>query len=117
MNNTELKRNGEVLIPRVSIATGFFHRFMGLMGKKDLKKDEALCFPRCNSIHTFFMRFPIDVVFLDRNGVVLKVVSGLKPWRLLLPVLKAKHIIEMKPTLASELGIELGDKIECEGCQ
>jgi uncharacterized membrane protein (UPF0127 family) len=53
----------------------------GLMGRAGLAPDEGMFFKPTGSIHMFFMRFPIDAIFLDRELVVLDVVRGLKPWR------------------------------------
>lgn len=63
--------------------TTFRSRFLGLMFQKEIKK--ALCFPKCNSIHTFFMRVPIEVIITSKEHIVLyeKVI---KPWRILWPV-------------------------------
>lgn len=62
-------------------AEGFFARLGGLLARAPLRDAEALCLAPCNSVHTMFMRYAIDVVFLDPRGRVLKVVTGLKPWR------------------------------------
>lgn len=58
-----------------------FKRMKGLLGKKYLGKSEALILKPCNSVHTFFMRFPIDVLFLDKNNRVVKAINSLKPFR------------------------------------
>lgn len=65
---------------RIEVAEGFAARLLGLMFRKDLPDDEALLIPRCNAIHAFFMRFPIDVTFLDRNGAPIRIVRGVRPW-------------------------------------
>ena len=107
--------NEQVLIPKCQIAESYFSRFIGLMGKKAVPEDEAICFPCCNSIHTFFMRIPIDVVLVSATGVVVDVLTAIKPWRLMLPKLNAKHIIEMKADRAKGLGIKVGTKLLCSG--
>ena len=61
----------------------FFSRLKGFMFKKNF--DYALCFPRCNSIHTFFMREPIDVYMTDKNYNILYKKKNMKPWRIILP--------------------------------
>ena len=65
---------------RVSVAEGFSARLLGLMFRKGMPEDAALLIPGCNAIHTFFMRFAIDVAFLDRNGIPVKTVRGVRPW-------------------------------------
>jgi len=57
-------------------------RFLGLMGRSGLEPEAGLYFPRCSSIHMFFMRFAIDAVYVDKELKVRKIVHGLKPWRL-----------------------------------
>jgi uncharacterized membrane protein (UPF0127 family) len=67
---------------RAKVARTFFQRAKGLIGTRYLERGEGLLILRCNSIHTFFMSFPIDAVFLDRNDKVVKIVRNIRPWRL-----------------------------------
>ena len=72
-----------VLARKTFRAVTFWARFMGLMGKSHFPASyDALIFDNCNSIHCFFMRMEIDVLFLNRHGKVLKSVRRLKPWHL-----------------------------------
>lgn len=89
-------------------ADTFFKRFKGLMGKKDI--DYALIFTnlRDSSIHTHFMRFEIDVYFLDETNVVFEKTT-LKPWKFYKPKKQAKYIIETKKDV---LKIKIGDCLE-----
>ena len=102
---------GEVLLPRVKRAESFSSRFMGLMGRKSLSPDEGLHFPRCSSIHMFFMSFPIDVVYLDGENRVKKIVHGLKPWRLSWCPF-AKSVLEASAGWARRVGLEQRDALE-----
>lgn len=111
----QMKIAGRVVVPKTKVANDFFSRFLGLMGRKTIPADEALIFPRCNSIHTFFMRFAIDVVMVDAQGEVLHVAQAMRPWRLLLPRARAKHVVEMRGGRAKELGITPGVKLTAEG--
>ena len=110
-----LKREETLLFSRTTVADTFLSRFMGLMGKSGIPEDEAVVFPRCNSIHTFFMRFPIDVVFVDDGGEVVDVVESMRPWKMLMPRRGARHTIEMQANLSRRLGITKGTRIDCEG--
>jgi uncharacterized membrane protein (UPF0127 family) len=112
---TALKKESRVLISRCRVATGFFERFMGLMLRSGIGEDEAILFPRCNSIHMFFMRFPIDVVLVAEDGEVVEVIECLRPWRLILPRSRARHVIEMKSGRSRQLGISAGEKLTCPG--
>ena len=62
------------------IAGSFLARVRGLIGRKSLAPGTGLLIPHCNAIHTFFMKFPIDAVFIDRNGQVVKTVRNICPW-------------------------------------
>ncbi len=63
-------------------ARAYFSRLKGLLGRQNLQPDEALIIQPCNSVHTFFMRFPIDCLFLDKNNIVVRVVPCLLPFHL-----------------------------------
>ena len=64
------------------VAETFAERARGLIGRKGLAPGTGMLIPRCNCIHTCFMRFPIDATFLDRRGEVVKKVRNIRPWRL-----------------------------------
>ncbi len=115
MSWATLKMQDRVLFSKCRVARSFMARFLGLMGRASLPKDEAIVFPKCNSIHTFFMRFPIDVVMVDANGKVVVVREALAPWRMTLPRFDVKHTIEMSAFRSSELGIKCGLKLDIKG--
>ena len=71
-----------VLGVEAEVAKGVGSRMRGLIGRRTLPRGTGLLIPRCNCIHTFFMRFAIDAAFLDRRGEVVKVVRGIRPGRL-----------------------------------
>ncbi len=63
------------------VARTLWARIRGLIGRRGLPAGEGLLILRCNAIHTFFMRFPIDATFYDREGRVVRIVRGIRPWR------------------------------------
>ena len=73
----------EIFGIRAVVASRFFQRAKGLIGRSSLPPGEGLLIERCNAIHTFFMKFPIDAIFLDRRGRVVKTVRNIRPWRFL----------------------------------
>lgn len=73
----------EICGVRARVARSFAERAKGLIGTKDLPDGEGLLILKCNAIHTWFMSFPIDAVFLDKNDRVVKTVCGIRPWRLM----------------------------------
>lgn len=79
---------------KVEEANTFFKRFLGLMGRKSLKENHGLVLDPCNSVHTFFMNFTIDVVYLDKDLKVLKV-ETMKPRKVGRIVPKCKKILEL----------------------
>ena len=98
------------LATRATVADGFFSRMRGLLGRRDLPQGEGLVIVPCKSVHAAFMRFPIDVLFLDRSGVVQHAMQ-LMPWRFS-PVVRAAHIVLELPcgTIAAA-GTAPGDVI------
>lgn len=73
----------EVCGIRARVARTFAERARGLIGTKSLPPGEGMLILKCNAIHTFFMSFPIDATFLDKNNNIVKIVRNIRPWRLL----------------------------------
>ncbi len=94
---------------RVRFADSFFLRLKGLMFSKSIGEDAAWIFRRAPSIHTFFMRFPIDVVFLDKDKRVIKIKPAVQPWRIV-SCLRSSFTLELPPHKSSSC-IELGDTL------
>lgn len=90
---------GNLLSEDISIAKTYYTRLRGLMFYKDIRKNEGLFFPNCNWIHSFFMFFNIDVLYLDKDFKVVKIIKNLRPFKLVAPVFKAKHLIEFKSSI------------------
>ena len=101
---------GRILAERAEEATGFWSRLRGLMGRADLPMGEGMWIEPCNSIHMFFMRFPIDAVFLDRELRILKVVPDLKPWRMAAGR-GARQVLEIAAGEAERRGLETGTQL------
>lgn len=74
-------------------ACGFWRRFTGFMFQKSA--DYVMLFENCTSVHTFFMRFNLDIAFLDKNNKVVAVKKNVKPWRVVMPVKNAVSIVEV----------------------
>ena len=86
---------GKTAVERLEIADGFWSRLVGLQFRRSLAADSGLLMVPCNSIHTCFVRFPLDIVFLDRNGVVLAVRRNRRPWRLTFGPRKSHAVLEL----------------------
>ena len=100
-----------VLVDAVEDAKSLWSRMRGLLGRANLPADQALWISPCNSIHTFFMKFTIDAVFVDDQFVVRKVVRGVRPWRLVPPVWQARSVFELAEGQASMDRVTEGDQL------
>lgn len=105
------RTQNKLLSTKLMIANTFIKRSIGLLSKQKLIDDEMLWINPCNSIHTFFMRFSIDCVFLDKNMTVCSIRTQVSPWRMILPILKAHSVVEMNAGYAQKLNIQIGDEL------
>lgn len=112
MKKAQLKKNGAVITANAEIADSFFRRFMGLMFRKSIPEDYALCIMPCNQIHMLNMRFAIDAVYLDSEGKVIKVDGNVQPGKICKTVREAKCVIEINASAAEKFGIRTDDVIE-----
>ena len=102
---------GTVLAERVETADRGATRRKGLLGRDGLAPGEGLWIVPCESVHSFFMRFPIDLVYLDRKKRVRKVRSNVSPWRLS-ACLSAHSVIELAVGAIRASKTETGDELE-----
>lgn len=101
-----------ILVDNCSYAGTFLSRFLGLQFKKTLPKGHGLLITPCRSIHMFFMRFPIDAVFIDSNNKIIYIVEGIKPWSVSKHVHSAKSVLELPAGTVSATGTRIGDELE-----
>lgn len=85
-------------------------RRRGLLGRDTLDEQAALVLSSCAAVHTAFMRFPIDVAFVDRNGCVVQMAHGLQPWRIALS-LRARAVIELAAGRLKGMDVAIGDRL------
>jgi uncharacterized membrane protein (UPF0127 family) len=100
---------GKTVVAAVTMADSPWQRFVGLMGKRELAADAGLCLRPCSSIHMFFMRFPVDVAFIDGEGKVVHMYNALRPWRVSRIVRRAKAAIELPSGALARAGVGVGD--------
>ena len=103
-------RTGSVVATAVELADTRAARNRGLLGRDGMEPASALILLPCFSVHTMFMRFPIDVVFVDRDGVVVRVVTDLPPWRMAASF-RAHAVIEMMAGSVLYRDILPGDRL------
>ena len=102
--------DGRVVCERCLIADGAFGRMRGLLGRKELPSGEGILLKPSGSVHTFFMRFPIDVVFLDRELRVVAIAPDVPPWRMR-GARGAKAVVELAAGEASRRGLTEGQTL------
>ncbi len=112
--NTPERKNKEMIADPVVKAQSFLDKLFGLIIKKKLITKEGFLLYNCNSIHTFWMRYSIDVIFLDTDGEVLAIFSGLKPFRVTPFIKNASHALEMISGSVDENFLGTGDIIQFE---
>ena len=113
MQGTLRSDNGAVICERCSIARNSLTRMRGLLGRRALAQDEGLLLRPAGSVHTFFMRFPIDIVFLDADNRVMRVSADTRPWRTA-ATRKARAVLELAAGEAMRVGLEPGHVLRLE---
>jgi len=101
---------GLVVAPRARVATSLGERFLGLLGTASLALGEGLWITPCPSVHTFFMRYPIDILFLDKDGIVISQ-RTLVPWRFSRWEGKAVGVLELAAGAIELTGTQVGDHL------
>ena len=102
---------GTELATAANAARGYFSRMVGLLGRSSLAPGEALVIEPCSSVHTAFMRFSIDVIYVDRSGQVTKVVPGLRPFRVSAGHGGARSVIELPTGTIGRTNTAPGDRL------
>lgn len=106
--------NNNCISEKILVADNMISRIVGLMFRSTPPQNaEGLLLDPCNSIHTCFMRYPIDVVFLNKNNKVIKVIRDLRPWRMTWIYFKASKTLEL-PAGKLPLEVKEGDVLEVE---
>ena len=102
--------NDTVLIDDGYLADTFLTRLRGLLGKKSLLPNQGIVIKPCNSVHTIGMRFPIDVIFIDKNNKVCHIIKNMHPGKFSTVIKEANYVIEVSEGTSSRINI--GDIIE-----
>jgi uncharacterized membrane protein (UPF0127 family)/CheY-like chemotaxis protein len=104
------REDGRIVCERVVVADRAHRRMRGLLGRKYLREGEGMVLRPGWSIHTAFMRFPIDAVFLDADQVVIKVEHEVGPWRTV-SCRGAREVVELSAGECQRRGLEVGDRV------
>lgn len=105
-------KNNYMLADDCKVAGTFYSRFKGLMGVDELPKGAGLHILPCNSIHMFFMRIPLDIIFINKENEVVHIVEGIKPWRVTNIIKNAHSVIELPVGTISSTHTFPGDRLD-----
>ena len=112
MQQLRVMYNGQEFLSRCDYNGSMLFRMRGLLGRHGLDQGQGILLKPCNQIHMFFMKFPIDAIFLDRNDTVVHICHDIRPWRISRLIFKAVSVIECSSGMAKDAGILVGDQIE-----
>jgi len=101
----------ELIAESVEKAESFFSRAKGLLGRSFLHSSHALWIAPCNNIHTFFMKFTIDCIFVDKNLFVQKAVPKIRPFKIVGPYWKAYSVFELAEGSIEQYSVKEGDQL------
>jgi uncharacterized protein len=107
----ENESRGTQLGSRVKIARSFWARGRGLMFRASLEEGSGLIIDPCGSIHSMWMRFPIDVLYVARDGKVIRADAEMKPWRIGPLFVRGKYVIELPTGTIARSKTEAGDQL------
>lgn len=100
-----------MLAETTSVASTFWRRLKGLLGTRELPAGEALLIVPCNSVHTFGMKYPIDVIFVGKDNRVLKTVGAMQPGKIA-ACFGASYVVELPAGTLDRTGTCIGDILE-----
>jgi uncharacterized membrane protein (UPF0127 family) len=100
-----------VLLSECEMATSLMARARGLLGHPPLVRGQGMLISPCQSIHTFFMSFPIDVAFLNRDLRIVYIIPSMPPWRLSPHLFKAHSTLELWAGALAATGSNVGDEL------
>ena len=107
-----IRKNGTNVCEQGRLARSFTERTRGLMFRDNWEGMDGLLIESCNSIHMFFVRFPIVAVFLDSENKVVKVLNPIKPWRITPPYFNAKKVLELP--FPNRIEFKEGEQLEVQ---
>ena len=101
-----------ILAEDIYLANLPFKRIRGLLGRKVFLPEQAIILEPCNSVHTFFMHFPIDILFLDKNYKVIKVLPKFNPNRISNIYWHSKRVIELPTGKINLTNTQISDQLQ-----
>jgi uncharacterized membrane protein (UPF0127 family) len=102
---------GTVMGEAIEVAMTAVQRVKGLLGRDCLADGQGLLFRGCSSLHTFFLQFPVDIVFLDKQGKVLKSARDVKPFKVVMAPFRAYYALELPVGAIDGSATRIGDRV------
>jgi len=107
----KLLKNDIIIAQNIQKADSFVKKTVGLLNRNGLSFDEGLILEKCNSIHSFGMKFDFDAIYLDNDNKVVKLIENIKPNRLMPIVFKAQKVLETTAGFIQKNDIQIGNKL------
>lgn len=108
------KRDRRIVAEDCLVASNMLSRMVGLLGRSALPSGQGIWLEPCSSVHTLFMRFAIDVVFIGNDRKVRKIIKAMVPWRLSAIDFRARSVVELPAGCVDQVGLQVGDELELE---
>ena len=102
---------GTVLGEAIEVAATAAQKVKGLLGRECLADGQGLLFKGAASLHTFFMQFPIDIIYMDKNGKVLKSARGVRPFKLVMAPFRSYYALELPVGAINRSTTRVGDRL------
>ncbi len=102
---------GTVLAHSAQVADNIVTRFLGLQGRAKLDEGHGMVIRPCSGIHTMFMRFPIDVLYVNKEDRVVHVEAAIPPWRVGRVMRASRYVVELPAGTAARTGTRVGDQV------
>jgi uncharacterized membrane protein (UPF0127 family) len=106
----------QTLVTHGRVASTVWSRLRGLIGSSPLAPGEGLLIVPCKAIHTHFMRFPIDVLYVDAGKEVVRIGHALPPWRFGRLYRRSRFVLELPAGAAKNTDTQVGDRLQIKGC-
>jgi uncharacterized membrane protein (UPF0127 family) len=107
-----LRGKNRILVGNLTVADSFLTRLKGLLGKSSLGINDGLLLKQCKGVHTFGMKFSIDVIFLNRDNRIVEIIHNLKPNRITPIYSAADSVLELPAHKVSDAGLSKGDLVD-----
>lgn len=111
MKKLEAFKDDIKIVDDISAGDTFFTRFIGLINREELSENQGLLLIPCRQIHTFYMKFPIDALFLDEDGEVIYIERNMPSNKISKYIKEAHYVLELKGTVSAKHDLKAGDVI------